>query len=124
MSDPLTPEELVRLAEYCGHEVQLHEKRVFPVLYMSIDTGDWEPWIPDLDANQRDELVEAVLHEDYLVHIHYCLHEDGDGLFVEAEIMDVANRLVANGNCKTPGLAVCRAALKVIGGITDENTRQ
>lgn len=114
-TDPLTPDELVRLAVYCGREAFL----IGHILWVGRDDVNDRiaaVWQPHLDANQRDELEDAVIANGHKWQHHSCK----DGYF-RSTIKHVAFKcwrweLVASAKEKTRGLAVCRAALKVIGG--------
>ena len=111
MTDKLTTDELVKLAEFCGTRVGLiaAEDHVY---YVCEDRPGMPEWHPDLDANQRDEVVEALKREhEYLVDVIQLRdsYMANVGTFYGKPI---ASSGYAPGQC--PGLAVCRAALKAI----------
>ena len=67
-----------------------------------------EVWHPHLDANQRDEVVEA------LMGMGWDLEQVAINGKHTARIHNEDNECVAREILETPGLAVCRAALKMI----------
>ena len=124
MSDELTADELVKLAELCGHTAT--------VAYVETNSGDpplrevvevtmaREQWQPHLDANQRDEVVQAIHKAGAEVTVDARHFGDGwhEGYYCQ---MQVTSTLVEEGWVSseagaeaTPGLAVCRTALTAI----------
>lgn len=124
MATDITPEDLVKLAVYCRHEVVsqayaetiIGEDRQTQVwIRVSGAIVLWQPHLPE-GAVQRDELEDAVIASGRKWQHHSCK----DGYF-RSTIKQVALKcwrweLQATAKEKTRGAAVCRAALQVIGG--------
>ncbi|MCZ6654847.1 MAG: hypothetical protein O7D91_17700 [Planctomycetota bacterium] len=115
-SDTITTDELVRLAEFCGKGEITTVGADKPGLVQVEGAYSWVAWQPHLDANQRDEMVEALYKDGYEViqsvspwdepSFECEINHDGeDGM---------PDRQSQFSNANTPGLAFCRAALKVI----------
>ncbi len=116
-NDTLTTAELVLLAEYCGHEIDKEVTCVVAIVNQK--NPAWgRRWKPDVDANQRDEVVEAILKGG---HTFSLLQTGGWCCFITKPVScpkcgggHCDEEFEAEGN--TQGDAVCLAVLKVIGG--------
>lgn len=105
MTDKITADELVTLAEFCGK--QIYSASIEGVVISG--GGTRVMWQPHIDANQRDEVVEAMTAVGCQVKVesrsgrHYgkVFHPERAGIYTGEP---------------TPGEAVCWAALRVIGG--------
>lgn len=113
MTDTLTTEELVTLAEFCGHRTDGCDGSIW--IDRNPPQGFDELWQPHLDAKQRDEVVEALSQQERWRCIG--VYRQNDWAMCEVFETDVR---VAKAEANTPGLAVCRAALKAIAGASDE----
>ncbi len=110
MTDKLTTEERVKLAEYAGKKWFM--SATGQVLLAGLD-GVFPHWQPAEDARQWGELVELMARRSLYLTIHLM----PTGPRYHAHFRDhtnVAHRIVAEADEVTLGLAVCRAALKVI----------
>ena len=118
MTDQPTTDELVRLAEFCGHKRNTTYLNLAPD---SVAIGfPARTWQPHLDANQRDELVEALREKGWMVSLNrwsdcWMAYASEDKSPCE-KCGSSHGGHTGDFEKSTPGLAVCRAALKVIGG--------
>lgn len=110
MTDKLTTDERVALAEYCGHDAYIEHGGY-------VRTIKHDKWQPDVDANQRDRLVESLMTDGWESIQSASRHDDPP---FECELNHTnsvtgdPDRQSQLGEANTPGLAVCWAALKVI----------
>lgn len=114
MTDKLTIDERVKLAEFCGHEVSVHGDEVW---FRGEDRGHL--WNPAEDANQRDEVVEAVRQAGWWVSVrsllpHYVAYAQRHKMLKDG-FGNPYYESMPNIEADTPGDAVTQAALKVIG---------
>lgn len=122
-TDTITTEERVLLAEFCGHEVRLVNGIVWIGLFVNGLPCDHR-YEPEVDANQRDELVEALRKRGIRAVLRS--HTVEGAAFSECLLVWNVRGVVddsARGKGVTPGLAVFRAALKVISFDSKPKTR-
>lgn len=106
MTDKLTANELVKLATFCGREVFL----IGDILWVGRNANHVAAqWNPAEDANQRDEVVEAMRLSNTRLHLWSNPHSSTPYSCVLGADWETRSNHQA-----TPGLAVCRAALQVI----------
>lgn len=109
----LTPDELVRLAEYCGHEVAISGDEAWLRRFRGSEErwGEREKrWQPHLDANQEREVIQALYDQKW--HADVSHHPWHGRLCTLHNVVD-GRRFLSNWE-SAPGLAVCWAALGVI----------
>lgn len=110
-TDTITTAELVLLAECCGKVVDRgFEGNVIVRRYTESGDWYWVSWNPVEFARQRDELVEALRKYGWKVELTVWL----DGMARVELLNDEQRYLTCSPMSDTPGLAVCRAALKAI----------
>ncbi len=116
MTDKLTTDELVKLAEFCGKENIRRHDDGFCVSDWPVFVDKSTPqgrvrikWRPDKDANQRDEVVEKLRQKGSNVIV--VSHAELPTPFFSCYVAPKKGDPIAY---RTPGDAVCRAALKVI----------
>jgi len=91
--------DLIKLAKFCGHESCWVHNRT---------------WQPQHDANQQDEIVEALLCEFQKVTItRWAIDWGREEGRCRVSITD-EGAVIAEANAETIGNAVCLAALQVI----------
>ncbi len=115
-TDTITTTDLVLLAEFCGHEIDKEVTRFVGVV--NPKNPAWgKRWNPVDDANQRDELVEAMSKKGISVQMDNVMAGEWCAAF-ESESLE---RTAYRGPVSL-GIAVCRAALKVISLDSNANT--
>ncbi len=117
-NDTITTADLVLLAEYCGKKLLDLSFQGEPNFYVDKPGTVWgdpgfipKPWQPHLDANQRAEVVEACKANGLTVVLYHWSNADAKCLICSDSYLC---NTVGEGS-GTPGLAVCRAALKIGG---------
>lgn len=120
MTDILTYDEREMIAKFCGKTiVQARSWDKGGVWIEQKDGGEAtatlngrdtasEPWEPDEDATQRDELLEAAMRLGWDVE-QYAIN----GVYT-ARVYDDADEAFRSEVCKAPGLALCQAFLRAI----------
>ena len=114
MSEKLTTERLVKLAQLCGKKMGFEDDHPNTPQIRRCDGAHLEFWQPHIDANQRDEVCMALRKRSLYLTLHTMSDEPPWAAYFR-DHMKVDHKIVGHCDADTPGLAVCRAALKAIG---------
>lgn len=116
MTDKLTTEERMTLAEYCGRTFYLDGSEIF----LTTSAEEMLPlgvWQPDVDASQRDEVEAVLVRQVNIVTVKTRVVVATSSKLTVLTCVQLDNLPCDHAlldEYETRGLAVCRAALELI----------
>ena len=125
MTDELTTDELVKLAEACGYErIRLYcqQSHADVVLVAYDEKTVFVGWHPDTDANQMCEVIEAFIDGETRGLDIWWQRVSGFVVRVKEYVGVWCDwKTICTVRADTLSLAVCRAALTALEGETPPN---